>query len=345
MGIPLPVVLDQHPIGRPPVRSTLYYGCDVLDGLGALSTGSVQVVVTGPPYWGLRSYLRAGDPLKDRELGLESTPDAYVRRLVEVFRDVWRVLRDDGTLWLNLGDSYARDPAKGGTGTPNGRNDPKMGYTGSKPIPSGLKPKDLIGIPWRVALALQADGWYLRSDIIWAKGNPMPESVTDRPTHAHEYLFLLTKRERYYYDADAIREDFIGGNEHDRTGGRYMPPGQSPHSREDSDRGGYTAAGRNKRSVWNVNSLPYHGAHFATFPPRLIEPCILAGSKVGDTVLDLFSGSGTTGYVANRHGRNYVGLELNVDYLDLARARVTGASPPDPEDDLESPGASVLDMF
>jgi site-specific DNA-methyltransferase (cytosine-N4-specific) len=275
---------------------------DVRDVLPTLDAGSVQCVITSPPYWGLRDYGMEG------QIGLEPTPDEYVQAIVEVFREVKRVLRDDGTLWLNLGDSYAGS-GKGqmGDGTSaninNKQSTNKGSSTGGLPTDYGhMKPKDLVGIPWRVAFALQADGWYLRSDIVWAKGvsfcpdysgSVMPESVTDRPTKSHEYLFLLTKSARYYYDADAVRENNSG-------------------------------TVRNLRSVWTINPKPYTEAHFATFPTTLVEPCVKAGTKKGDTVLDPFTGSGTTGLVAGKMGREFIGIDLNADYIRLANDRIEG---------------------
>jgi len=302
---------------------------DCRSTLKTLSPGSVQCVVTSPPYWGLRAYLPDDSPLKNAEVGLEETPDEYVSHLVEVFREVKRVIRDDGVAWLNLGDSYARDPAKGGTGTPNGRNDPKMGYTGSKPIPPGLRPKDLAGIPWKVAFAIQADGWYLRQDVIWSKGNCMPEAVIDRCTRSHEYLFMFTMNPSYFYDADAIREPSTGQTgaaagfiRRSGTRNSLIPPGQAASQHRD-DRDDPTDTGtRNKRSVWSVNSRPYEGAHFAVMPPALVEPCILAGSRQGDTVLDPFGGSGTVGMVANWHNRDSILCELNPGYVKLIEERV-----------------------
>ncbi len=325
---------------------------DSLTMLRTLPASSVQCCVTSPPYWGLRDYGVKG------QLGLEATPELYVARMVEIFQEVRRVLRDDGTLWLNLGDSYAGSCMTGGTKSINGgareralmfrrgnpeKNSGVSNRDGLGKI-AGLKPKDLVGIPWRVAFALQADGWYLRSDIIWHKPNPMPESVTDRPTKSHEYLFLLAKSERYFYDADAIREQCVGMSA--LTGGKYAPPGQPPSSNaRDSSlfRGrkvrsselatlGLTRGtgnpscthpnGKNKRTVWSITSHPYKGAHFATFPPKLIEPCILAGSRPGDKVLDPFSGAGTTGLVAQQHGRRYIGIELNPEYVEMAEKRL-----------------------
>lgn len=261
------------------------------------------------------------------EIGLEATPDAYVAELVAVFREARRVLRDDGTLWLNLGDSYAgcggHSPnAPSSTTSKSGKYGKALKEGGIKP--SGvIKTKDLIGIPWRVAFALQTDGWYLRQDIIWAKPNPMPESVTDRCTKAHEYLFLLSKRERYWFDAKAIaeagvgRETYFGSDRYSAGSGR-------------NDSGSYNAeecAKRNRRSVWTVATQPFGEAHFATFPPALIEPCILAGCPEGGTVLDPFGGAGTTGLVADRLGRNAVLIELNPAYSAMAGNRITDDSP------------------
>ena len=279
----------------------------------------VQCVVTSPPYFGLRDYGVEG------QIGLEPTPDAYVAQMVDVFRAVRDVLVDDGTLWLNLGDSYANDSKWGGhTGGKHAKAlhaspiDRNKRYT-------GLKPKDLIGIPWRVAFALQDDGWYLRSDIIWQKLNPMPESVTDRPTKAHEYLFLLTKSECYYYDSKSIKEAATDTGRLSGIDGRderpeARPPGTSARTLARID---YSSRGRNKRSVWTVPTTPFSGAHFATFPRALIEPCILAGSHPGGTVLDPFMGSGTTAQVATDLGRHFIGCELNPDYLKLHDMRRT----------------------
>jgi len=279
---------------------------DVLDGLAQMDDGSVQTCVTSPPYWGLRDYGVEG------QIGLEKTPDEYVERMVTVFREVRRVLKDDGTLWLNLGDSYASLALAS----------------------SAIKHKDIVGIPWRVAFALQADGWYLRQDIIWHKPNPMPESVKDRCTKAHEYLFLLSKAKRYYFDSDAIREEFADkrkGNPGVYKAGLQnciMPRGV--HGKNVTGHGWNTdgsITGRNKRSVWTVATQPFSEAHFATFPPKLIEPCILAGCPVGGTVLDPFCGSGTTGMVALRHGRRFIGIELNAEYVDMAHRRIQGDMP------------------
>ena len=287
-----------------------------LDILPTMEAGSVNCCVTSPPYFGLRDY---GN---DEQIGLEETPEAFVESLVNVFREVKRVLADEGTLWLNLGDSYAgsgRGPA-GNLGSKN--NERHMEDKHSCLTPKGLKPKDLIGIPWRVALALQADGWYLRQDIIWSKPNPMPESVTDRCTKAHEYIFLLSKSPKYFYDANAIKEEAQNWGERDRSnmrGGTNDPKlkhhGLKGKSNEDEPT-------RNKRSVWEVTTQPYKGAHFATFPPDLIKPCILAGCPAGGTVLDPFGGSGTTGMVALELGRSAELIELNPDYVDIIEGRI-----------------------
>lgn len=270
-----------------------------------------QTCVTSPPYFGLRDYGHDG------QIGLEQTPEEYVARLVEVFRCVRDVLRDDGTLWVNIGDSYARNPAKGTTGTPNGRNIAEMGYSGGGGIPPGVKEKDLIGVPWMLAFALRADGWYLRQEIIWAKPNPMPESVKDRCTKSHEQIFLLSKSAKYYFDPEAIKEPAAGPPK--RCGSK------NDASRNDSDRTGIVRGDgetRNKRDVWTVATRPFKGAHFATFPPELIEPCVLAGAPVGGVVLDPFMGSGTTAMVAKRNGRAYLGCELNPEYEPLIEERL-----------------------
>ena len=313
---------------------------DCIASMRTLPERSVQVCVTSPPYFGLRDYGHDG------QIGLEPTPDEFVGKLVEVFREVRRVLADDGTLWLNLGDSYAaqrggtHQPAEtlaGGRGgkTEDGERVNRDRFDGYNPTRNataiGLKHKDLIGIPWRVAFALQADGWYLRQDIIWHKPNPMPESVRDRCTKAHEYIFLLSKSERYYFDADAIRqpaaESTRGKTWDERKAMGFR--GDTKHPTKDAIEAGLhipsfapNPNGVNRRSVWTVTTKPYKGAHFATFPPDLIEPCILAGSRVGDVVLDPFGGAGTTGLVSQRHGRQFVLCELNPDYARMAEDRI-----------------------
>ena len=287
------------------------------------------------------------------QLGLEPDPYTFVEHLVEIFSEVKRVLRDDGTLWLNLGDSYAnpgiQSSALSSTGGFTGER-LRAGKKGTmqsvlRAIPEGIKYKDLVGIPWMVAFALRANGWYLRADIIWAKSNPMPESVTDRPTKAHEYVFLLTKSEKYYYDAEAIKEPVTTGD-HARTvrgvGKLDNTPGQSPHTGLRAGLDGDPEMSRNRRSVWRVNTKPYRGAHFATWPEDLVEPMVLAGCPKGGTVLDPFSGSATTGKVANAHGRDYTGLDANANYLDMAVARLQDRPAPQgtqPDSD------SILDMF
>lgn len=289
-----------------------------LDVLKTLDDCSIQTCITSPPYWGLRDYGVGG------QLGLEKTPNEYVAKMVEVFREVRRVLRNDGTLWLNLGDSYAGS-GKGAWDNKNGGQkevyipDPNGPQSKIAKVPDGLKSKDLVGIPWRVAFALQADGWYLRQDIIWHKPNPMPESVRDRCTKSHEYIFLLSKSERYYFDCESVKEKAAKGSagslfNKGKTAGHQM--GRS------SDIQRIDATTRNRRSVWTVATQPFKGAHFATFPPKLIEPCILAGSKEGDTVLDPFNGAGTTGLVAFRENRNYIGIELNPEYAEIAEKRI-----------------------
>lgn len=325
---------------------------------------------------GARSYRdecgKCGARRIDDQLGLEATPDEYVARMIEVFREVRRVIRDDGTLWLNLGDSYAATTkGSGGNGkstlNTDGRDEARRIATldrcndarkfEPRKFDHGLKPKDLVGIPWRVAFALQADGWWLRSDIVWSKPNPMPESITDRPTKAHEYLFLLAKSERYFYDAEAIKEPVVYGD-HPRNGTPDLEPVQAPGqpmqagitrlrrsgNRERTKGAAAEAQGRvpgrssmghgvpwqdldgkrNRRSVWTITTEPFPEAHFAVMPQALVEPCVLAGSKPEDLILDPFSGSGTVGVVALRHGRRFLGLELNPTYVAMARRRVMG---------------------
>jgi len=384
-------MMEQLELFQLPAMGTLYQG-DALEILRRLPSSSVHTCVTSPPYWGLRDYGVEG------QIGLEETPEEYVEKLVAIFREVRRVLRDDGTLWLNLGDSYASKPC-GGIGHNAKVGTTKKAIQKSAGIPAGLKPKDLVGIPWRVAFALQADGWYLRRDIIWHKPNAMPESVKDRPTTAHEYIFLMSKSPVYYYDADAIREPYSP-----ESLPRVMRGRSEKHKWSDGGPGNQSIAkslekacsnpkGRNKRSVWTVSTKPFKGAHFAVFPPDLIEPCILAGSpekacphcgapwervterktinkegwgpskknhreylgeetifkngygRAGNPivytigwkptcqcenndgsgrgiVLDPFFGSGTTGLVAQKHGRQWIGVELNPEYIRIAEERL-----------------------
>ena len=298
---------------------------------------SVDCVVTSPPYYGLRDYGIDG------QIGLEESPEEYVNTMVKVFREVWRVLKPTGSVWLNLGDSYYNYRPGNGAKYPkqsvsNTRQDLPTNSSKRANKLEGLKEKDLVGIPWKVAFALQADGWYLRSDIIWSKPNPMPESVHDRPTKAHEYIFLLTNSPKYYYDADDIRE--ITGKEAswDNYGGKGMIDHPTGPGRKQIDLTMGTSQkkampyishpnGRNKRSVWTINTQPYSEAHFATFPEKLIEPCILAGCPEDGVVLDPFVGSGTTAAVAQKHGRKSVGVDLNKEYLDIAIKRITSTQP------------------
>lgn len=402
--------MDDSPTAR------LLYGVDVREGLKLLPDSSVHVVCPSPPYWGLRDYGVEG------QIGLEESPDDYVNNLVEVFREVRRVLRPDGTLWLNLGDSYVNHPSSavnrnGITGSLNGGKSEFVcrtetrGSQQRKVIPAGLKPKDLVGIPWRIALALQADGWYLRSDIIWHKPNPMPEAVTDRCTRSHEYVFMFAHPDsggRYFYDNEAVREPSA---QPDRVREDTFGGVSWKERHQHSEGGLFTGStSRNKRTVWSINPRPYKGAHFATWPPELVETMIKAGSSqygvcskcsapwqheverdsvrdmaeerempktplnvvragwrnapapmiqrdewvptcscagntpVNATVLDPFSGSATTGYVALRLGRNYVGLDLNPEYLPMAETRVVGDAPPAKDVGAVAEG-SALDIF
>lgn len=269
--------------GKAGVVGRLLVG-DSLEVLKTFEEGAFQSCVTSPPYWGLRDYGING------QVGAEASVSSYIEKLTLVFREVRRTLADDGTLWLNIGDSYT---SGGRTWRQADKKNPARGMDYRAPTPAGLKSKDLIGVPWKLAFALQADGWYLRSDIIWSKPNAQPESVRDRPTRAHEYLFLLSKSERYYYDHEAVKEDAI--------------------SRDGK---------RNCRSVWSIPTEPFREAHFATFPPKLVEPCVLASTRPDQTVLDPFFGSGTVGLVAAQQGRSFVGIELKPEYAEIARARL-----------------------
>ena len=300
------------------MKDTILFG-DARETLSAF-IDKARMCVTSPPYYGLRNY---GD--EEKQIGQEETPEEYISNLVEVFREVRNVLTDDGTLWVNIGDSYYNyRPGKGQalnkqTVSSNDQDLPqKCARRGNKL--DGLKEKDLIGIPWMLAFALRADGWYLRQDIIWHKPNPMPESVRDRCTKAHEYMFLLSKNKKYYYDNEAIKEPAKDWGTRDRTKGKYHNQGSGlqPHS-------GLTKSypKKNKRSVWSISPRPYKGAHFAVFPPELIEPCILAGSKPGDIILDPFMGSGTTAMVAKKLSRYYLGCELHREYDSLQTDRIS----------------------
>lgn len=316
---------------------------DALEQLRHLPPESVHTCVTSPPYYNLRDYGAAG------QVGNEASVEEYLQSLVSVFREVRRVLRADGTMWVNMGDSYA---TRSGSQPPtNTRN--SCGHT-AKHTPRGYKYKDLIGVPWQLAFALRADGWYLRQDIIWNKSNCMPESVRDRCTKSHEYIFLLSKSERYFFDAAAISEPIAGASTKryiqniekqsgsfkqpnrdgrpmkaalPRFGGEKCGTDQTKETRTKSGKTYVPTPRRNKRDVWTVGTSGFRGAHFAVFPEKLIEPCILAGSPLGGTVLDPFAGSGTTGVVAKRLRRDFIGCEINPDYAQMAADRIAAATP------------------
>lgn len=294
---------------------------DTIQGMQAIHADSIDCCITSPPYWGLRDYGHEG------QLGLEPTPEAYVANMVEVFREVRRVLKPTGTLWLNLGDSYNNTSGFSRASEEYFREGRIGGSADKKSIKHPvIKTKDLVGIPWRVAFALQADGWYLRQDIIWHKPNPMPESVTDRCTKAHEYLFLMAKSEKYFYDHEAIKEPAIhAGAVVKNAGGKNANMGDFGATRSGfmKPEGVKVAETRNRRDVWTITTKPFKGAHFAVMPEALVEPCVLAGSRVGGLVLDPFTGSGTTGAVALRHGRNFIGTELNPEYIKIAHERIS----------------------
>jgi DNA modification methylase len=324
---------------------------DCISVVKTLPPESVNCVITSPPYWGLRDYK------VDGQFGLEPTPDLYVQHLVDLFREIKRVLKDDGTVWLNLGDSYIGGKGRSGSkgadlqeerydkGNTLNRGYQTIGEHGITKVTDdrkmlkefGIKPKDLVGIPWRVAFALQEDGWYLRSDIIWAKRNCMPESVKDRPTRSHEYIFLLTKSAKYYYDYQAVlepaaydgrKDTMFKGAVKDYEGivpnGKPQTFATEGHERWQKDENGLQV--RNKRDVWWVSTKPFKDAHFATFPEDLIEPCVLAGCPKGGVILDPFNGAGTTGVVALKHGRDYIGIELNESYIEMSRERIEKAT-------------------
>ena len=328
---------------------------DAAEQLRTLEAESVNACVTSPPYYNLRDYGAPG------QIGMEATVEEYIENLVKVFREVWRVLRPDGTLWVNIGDSYA---TRSGPQPPtNTRN--STGHTRKRP-PSGFKYKDLIGVPWLLAFALRADGWYLRQDIVWNKSNCMPESVRDRCTKSHEFIFLLSKAERYYFNAEAISEPITGASTKrylqnvDQQAGSFKQPGRSdrpmkavaprfggekygsdttPESRTKSGNAYTPKPRRNKRDVWTVSTSGFRGAHFAVFPEKLVEPCILAGCPAGGTVLDPFTGSGTTGMTAKRLGRNFVGIEINPEYQTMSTERIAAVVPDAPQLTLFSDAA------
>lgn len=315
------------------VLNTILIG-DALETLKTLRTESVDCCITSPPYWGLRDYGVEG------QLGLERSFPDYIQNLTTVFREVRRVLKKTGTAWINMGDTYLQQHGKGFNGNKRLLNrdrsiHARTGLSGTslqRPVP----PKNLLGTPWRLAFALQEDGWILRSDIIWHKPNPIPESTKDRPTKSHEYLFLLVKSPRYYYDRAGGSEPCVS-NQYDvrrmkegrpRTAGKWFDQRHDKHLRTSGHLGHSNKVGdgetRNRRTVWKIPTQPFKGAHFATFPEKLIEPCILAGCPEGGLVLDPFFGAGTTGVVAKRLKRNYLGIELNVEYAEIARARIEG---------------------
>ena len=307
---------------------------DCLAALRALPDESVNCCVTSPPYYALRDYGM------DAQIGREDSPEEYIRRLVLVFREVRRVLTADGTLWLNIADTYCGTGNKGGyldPKNPKGRNGQSVSLARRA---SECKQKDMIGIPWMLAFALRADGWYLRSDIIWCKANPMPESCKDRPSRCYEHVFLLTKSKKYYYDALAIAEPIAEGTAARYKGGRSASskyaeeiPGQGKVQKLNAARAAGTITDadispvRNARDVWHINTVPYKGGHFAAYPPKLAERCILAGCPRGGIVLDPFFGSGTTGLAAVKNDRRYIGIELNAEYCELAKERIGGAKP------------------
>ena len=318
------------------MKETILFG-DCRKTLCAFLPKSARTCVTSPPYYGLRDY--GGE---DNQIGQEQTPEEYIEQMVQVFREVRNVLTDDGTLWVNIGDSYYNyRPGKAyvkQTVASNNQDLPEYSPKRSTRL-DGLKEKDLIGIPWMFAFAMRADGWYLRQDIIWHKPNPMPESVRDRCTKSHEYIFLFSKNRKYFYDNEAIKEPAKDWGTRDRTNGKYHNEGTGlqPHS-------GLTKSypTKNKRSVWSVTNKPYRGAHFATYPPDLIEPCIKAGSEEGDIVLDPFMGSGTTAMVAKSLGRDYIGCELHEDYGNLIQKRVEEYHPV--EEVSQEPSINILDI-
>ena len=331
------------------MKNTILHG-EALNTLRTMKSESINCIITSPPYYGLRDY---GE---ERQLGLEKTPEEYVQKLVDILHEARRVLTDDGTLWLNIGDSYAgsgKNRMGDGTSCATGKQATNKGSTQGLLVKTQdvLPSKNLIGVPWMIAFALRADGWYLRQDIIWAKPNPMPESVKDRCTKSHEYIFLLSKSPKYYFDAAAISEPVaqstiqrLSQNIEEQDGSSRVPNKTNRKMKAVAPRYGgkkYTAEpdvfnrtksggayeiheNRNKRDVWTVSTQPFDGSHFATFPIRLIEPCVLAGCPSGGIVLDPFFGSGTTGLAARKHNRNYIGIEINLEYVELANKRLSG---------------------
>lgn len=313
--------------GRRSARLSLLSG-DALEQLRMLDEDSIHCCVTSPPYYNLRDYNVPG------QLGREATPEEYIEKLVDVFREVWRVLCPGGTLWLNIGDSYT----SGGRKTRDFDKKLPARSVDQRPCtPRGMKPKDLIGIPWMLAFALRSDGWYLRQDIIWHKPNTMPESVQDRCTKSHEHIFLLSKSERYYFDINAISEPIKGNSTKrylnecstragtvalPRFGGAKYGDSSAEETRCKSGKEYIPTPRRHKRDVWSVGTVGFRGPHFAVFPEKLVEPCILAGCPQGGTVLDPFMGSGTTGAVAKRLGRNFIGIDINPDYCIMAAERI-----------------------
>ena len=307
---------------------------DCIAGMKTMPVGCIQTCITSPPYFGLRNYQGGTE-----EIGQEQTPESYIQKMVEVFREVRRILRDDGTVWLNLGDSYASNGCYINAWYEKEHNKEKKHlhtenrerYEDRKAFRGGefnIKAKDLIGIPWRVAFALQADGWYLRQDIIWHKPNPMPESVTDRCTKSHEYIFMLSKKSHYYFDHEAIKEKAVGVPHAPGNKNKTQPSEKGARDPAlEPDRVWASDGKRNRRSVWTVTTKPFRGAHFATFPKDLIEPCVLAGCPIGGTVFDPFTGSGTTAIVSLKHNRNFIGTELNEEYIKIAEARITEEVP------------------
>ena len=302
---------------------------DCLEKLQSLEDSSINCVITSPPYWGLRDYGES------EQLGLEPTPQEYLQKLVNIFREVWRVLKDDGTVWLNLGDSYANNGVKTknvsnqSSTLEGGKKTQEIASQVSGEFKYDVKPKNLVGIPWRIAFALQDDGWYLRQDIIWHKPNPMPESVTDRCTKAHEYIFMFTKSAKYYFDQDAVKEEsantwnsakgFSGNGKRSKANGYDLHAQNQFRNRHEHD---VLKSGRNKRSVWTVTTMPNKEAHFAVFPQELIKPCVLAGCPRNGTILDPFMGIGTTGIAAVTRGRKFVGIEISDYYTEIAKKRI-----------------------